>query len=134
MRPASIVQFERLYLAALAVALAGDLLSWNGVTAAMQGNPQMAQMGAGFAIGGMVAVYAVMLALWYFAAHRRSVIAKWIIAAWFVINTAALAFMLYRYGVALKLTIVLGWATYLLRAWAVSYLFKPDADAWFAKQ
>jgi hypothetical protein len=50
-----------------------------------------------------------------------------------VVNTVALALMLYRYGAQLKLTIVLGWAAYLLRAWAVSYLFKPDADEWFAK-
>ena len=133
MRPASIVQFERLYLAALAIALVGDVLSLSGVNAALLGNPQLAQMGAGIAIGGLVAVYAAMLALWYFAAYRRSVVAKWIIAAWFVLNTVMLALMLYRYGAQLKLTVILGWAAYLLRAWAVSYLFKPDADEWFAK-
>lgn len=134
MRPASIVRFERLYLGAVGVGLIGLALSWNGVIAAVRARPDIAQMGVGFVIAGLVLAYVAMLALWYFAAHRRSVIAKWVTSAWFVYSTVALALTIFQLGLRFDLVTVIGWLSYLLRAWSVSYLFKPDADAWFASK
>jgi hypothetical protein len=131
MRPASIVQFERLYLAALALNFIGELLNWGAVSAALRSSPELAELGPIVPILGLAIVYSAMIALWYFAARRRSVVAKWLLAIWFVVSTCLMALGLFR-GIDLGVVALLGWAAYLLRAWAVSYLFKPDADEWFA--
>ena len=57
--------------------------------------------------------------------------AKWILSAWFVIASCGLALSLFQ-GQFFGLAVYLGWIAYALRAKAVSDLFKPDADAWFA--
>jgi len=89
-------------------------------------------MGSGALIVMLVLYFAAAVALWFFAAWRRSVVAKWILAIWFIVSTCGLALSLFE-GVVFGLEAVLGWLGYALYAWAVSYLFKPDADAWFVK-
>jgi len=133
MRPASIVQFERLYLGALAISVIADAMNWSAAQAAIQRNPQIAAAGPIVLIAGLAISYVAMIALWYLAARRQSAVAKWILAIWFVLSTVFTALALFRGGFSLSVAAVLGWAAYLLRAWGVSYLFKPDADAWFAK-
>jgi len=132
MRPASIIRFEQLYLIAMAINLVADVLGWGAVSAAVKRSPELAAVGPMVPLIGIAIVYAAMIALWYFAARRASVVAKWLLAAWFVISTCALALGLMR-GIDLSMVALLGLAAFLLRAWAVSYLFKPDADVWFAK-
>jgi hypothetical protein len=132
MRPASIVQFERIFLAALAVDVVAAILGLEFTLAALKANPATASYGASAVIGTQLIFVAIAVGLWYLAAHRRSVVAKWIIAAWFVLASCMLALSLFQ-GAFFGLATVLGWLGYALRAWSVSYLFKPDADAWFAK-
>ncbi len=132
MRPASIIQFERLYLAAVVAGLIGQVLGWDAVTAAVASQPGAARLGAGFVVAGLAVVYAAMLALWYFAARRHSVVAKWILAIWFVLSAVTTALSIYHNGLHITLAAVVGWVSFLLLAWSVSYLFKPDAEAWFA--
>lgn len=131
-RPASIVQFERLFLAALFVDAVASIFGLGSTVASLKANPATAGYGASAVTGMLIAFVLVALALWYFAAHRRSVIAKWLIALWFVAASCMLALSLFQ-GPFLGVVSVLGWAGFALRAWATSYLFKPDADAWFAK-
>ncbi|MES2441621.1 MAG: hypothetical protein V4574_02230 [Pseudomonadota bacterium] len=134
MRPASIVQFERLYLAAMALGILVTILTWDAAVTALHANPQLTAVGPAVLACIIVAIQAAVLALWYFAARRRSVVAKWIISIWFVYSTVTMALALFRFGVRLDLVTVLSWASYLLRAWSVSYLFRPDAEAWFANK
>ncbi len=132
MRPTSILWFERLYLAAFALSLVSIALSWESGVAMMEANPNTRAMGAGVLVFGSAAVCIGTLLLWWFAAHRRSATAKWLISIWFVISTVMLALTLFRSGLRFDIVSAVGWAVYLLRAWALSYLFKPDAEAWFA--
>lgn len=137
MRPASIVQFERLFLAAAGIGLLGQLLSWNAIIASLRAQPSTAGMGPGSVIAVLALIYAVILLLWYFAARRHSVAAKWGCSIWFVVATVLQALQLLaivRGGLHLSLAGVLGWLSYALLVWSVSYLFKPDADAWFASK
>ena len=133
MRPASIVQFERLFLAALAIDIIGTLWGLGAAVATLKANPATAQYGASAVLATLLLFFAAGVALWYLAAHRRSIVAKWIIAAWFVLATSMLALSLFQ-GVYFGLATLLGWLAYGLRAWSVSYLFKPDADAWFSRK
>lgn len=133
MRPASIVQFERLFLASLAVRILANLIGFGDTLAAIKANPATGAYGASAVVTVMVLIWAIAVALWYFAARKASAVAKWILAAWFVIAACTMALGLFRGGFGLNLATLLSWATFLLLAWSVSYLFKPDADAWFAK-
>lgn len=133
MRPASIVQFERIFLASLAVRLLGDGIAIGASLKAAKAAALTTQFGLSAVLGVLVLVYAAMLALWYFAARRQSVIAKWLISIWFVVAACTTALSLFRGGFGFDLGSVLGLLTFLLLGWSVSYLFKPDADAWFTK-
>jgi len=134
MRPASIVQFERLFLAALALDAVVGALTWSAeIASAAKAYPQFAGAVAALVSCMMLGTIAIGLTVWYFAARRASVAAKWVAAIWFVIGTVLLALSLMR-GISFALPVVLGWLAYLLRAWGVSYLFKPDAEAWFASK
>lgn len=133
MRPASIVSFERFFLGALAADMLAAILALDTNLAALKASPATAGMGAGTLIGMLIVYVAFALAMWFLAARGRSVVAKWILSIWFVIATCMLALSLFQ-GNLFGLAVYLGWVAYGLRAMAVSYLFKPDADAWFAKR
>ena len=89
------------------------------------------QYGLSAVLGVLALVYAAMAAFWFFAARRQSVVAKWLISIWFVVAACTTALSLFRGGFGFDLGSVLGLLTFLLLGWSVSYLFKPDADAWF---
>lgn len=130
MRPASIISFERFFLAALAVDLLAFVLTFSATLAEFSKPP--VSLNAGTLIAFYAVCAAIFLALWYFVAQRRSVIAKWIVSIWFVIASCLLAVSLFN-GEFFGLPVYLGWLAYGLRAKATSDLFKPDADAWFAR-
>lgn len=134
MRPASIVQFERLFLGALALDALVYALTWSqDVAAGAKAYPQLAASVPATLACVIIAGLAIGVLLWYFVTRRASVVAKWIIAGWFVVGTMMLALSLFR-GISFALPVVIGWAAYALRAWSVSYLFKPDAEAWFTRK
>ena len=131
MQPASIISFERFFLGALAVDVLAGILAMETNLAALKANPATAGIGSGTLIALLLAYVALGLLLWFLAARKRSVVAKWILSAWFVIASCGLALSLFQ-GQFFGLAVYLGWIAYALRAKAVSDLFKPDADAWFA--
>ncbi|HYG28952.1 MAG TPA: hypothetical protein VD887_01935 [Allosphingosinicella sp.] len=126
MRPASIVNFERIVLLLIVILLADAVLNWDGLRAAA------AQQG--FGETALIAVYAVlvavMLLLLWLIAHRRSAVAKWI---WVLLSLAAIAVTIPAIGSALSwplpalLMQVAQWVLILLSMWM---LLRPDAGAW----
>lgn len=133
MRPASIVQFERLFLGALALDAISYALNWNAMVSLAKTYPELGGAGPALVFCMIAGSVAIGVLLWYFVAQRASVVAKWLVAGWFVISTMMLALSLFR-GISFALPVVIGWAAYALRAWSISYLFKPDAEAWFTRK
>lgn len=134
MRPNSIVQFERLFLIAWAINVLVTVLSWNASVALMTRDTGMDGSNQGIFMLATALGSALMLALWYFTAHRASVVAKWILSIWFVVTAMVLALAAFWTGIRFGAVEVLSWVRFVIFAWSISYLFKPDAEAWFAKR
>lgn len=135
MRPNSIVQFERLFLVQFAINIIIQALTWTSSVAALARRARIAESEACVYLAVFVGVaLLIQLALWFFAARRRSVIAKWILSIWFVLGAMQIALQTFQLGFSFSTPSLLGWAGFLIYAWAVSYLFKSDADEWFAKR
>ena len=131
MRPASIVLFEKLYIATIVIGLIGVVLSWNSLTAMAQAQPGVtASVGSGILIGALVFGFLIPLLLLYFIARRASNVAKWI----FVLLTAFSAYSFIA-GVANPHTpkgflLGLNAVSLLLTLYCAWLLFRPDAKAW----
>jgi hypothetical protein len=127
MRPASIVNFERIVLLLIVIGLVGTVLSWDGL--------QLAAAQQGLGEGALIAVHVVLLALLvlllWLIAHRRSAVAKWV---WILICLAGLAVSISGAGGLMDwplpalLMQVAQWVLLLLSIWM---LLRPDAGAWF---
>ncbi len=134
MRPQSIVIFERLYLASVALGLLFTAQNWSAREALLARNPTAAQFGwigpATTAVGLLIA-----LALWYFVARRGSVVAKWIVTVFAV--WAAVLLALYLFGLAAidgrLVTILTGAAQNLLYVASAVMLHRADSRAWFGE-
>ena|SRR5688572_18206977 len=130
-RPASIVLFEKLYIAVIIIGVIGVALSWNSLSAMAEAQPGVPEaMGSGILIGALIFGFLIPLLLLYFIARRASNIAKWI----FVILTA---FSVYSFiatlsnpmvpkGILLAVNVV----SLILTLYCAWLLFKPDAKAW----
>ena len=127
MRPASIVNFERLYLAAIAIGLVNTILSWDRSVAMLASQPGM-DFGPGFLVGTVVAGLIIQLLLWYFIARRGSSVAKWVLVLLFVLGLIFVATSPPIGGIAT----ILGVVTLLLDLAAIWMLFRPDARSWCA--
>ncbi|MDQ2877639.1 MAG: hypothetical protein M3R41_01000 [Pseudomonadota bacterium] len=136
-RPVSITNFERCYLGALVVGLISTAINWNTVIAMSSANPAAAQFGPGFIstmlIGGTIIGIAIRLALWFAAARKHAVVAKWIIVVLFAISAAGLVWSLLRQSMPGGLIGVFTVVGFLLDAAAVWFLFRPDARVWFGE-
>lgn len=130
MRPQSIIMFERLFLASLALGAVGFLLSYPRMADLAANDPGMRQLGlgSGFLIGIVIASYAVYLLLWHLIARRASNVAKWILV---VFTVAGVIVALPTLTGPWTSTFVLSLVVYALGILAVVYLFRPDAKAWF---
>lgn len=133
-RPPSIVRFERLYFASFGVGLIGWAVTWNTLSARLATDPRTAPYGwllpAAVVLGA-----AISLALWYLAARRASLAAKWIVVVLtaiamlrFVINVPAMLRGLMTPG---ELTLSI--AALALSVAAAARLFRVDARAWFGE-
>lgn len=132
MRPQSIVNFERLYLGALALGIVNTILSWNDTMAQVKQQPNAEILGPDFVYIVTGLSILIPLILWYFIARKASVVAKWILVVLFLLGLAG-TFMMISGGTYPKgLSGILGGVTTLLQAGAIWMLFKPDAKAWFA--
>lgn len=118
MRPRSIILFERLYLAAIAIEVVRVAADWS----------LLLQSSASDRWVRLIAI-AVSLSLVLLAARRRRRVAGWILAALFVIGLP-IAAELFGPGVAPG-TVAAGVAQLLLQAAALVLVFKPDSRAWF---
>ncbi len=131
MRPRSIILFERLFLASLAVGVVNFILGYGDAVAALQRDPNMQQLGLG---GGLVtAIFAVgtgiYLLLWFLIARKAVNIAKWVLVALIALSVVSLLNSLAA-SFTLNVATVLGLVTYALEVAAVVYLFREDAAAW----
>ncbi len=130
MRPISIVKFERCYLASIAVGLLNSIVT----LPVMLRTPQVAQaaamLGPNFFYGSVLFGIIITLLLWYFAARRASVVAKWIITVFFAFGVLSILRNLVA-GFPTASSGVLGVVGIVLQGVAVYLLFRPDAVAWF---
>ncbi|WP_423602729.1 hypothetical protein [Sphingomonas sp. MS122] len=138
MRPVSIVRFEQAYLASVVLWLVNLALGWKARLGSLEnnpafaGNPQMGELAQTMMIGTTVFMLILWLLLWYFTARRASEVAKWVVVALFGLSVVGLPFTLMSYPVVGVLSVVLSLVAFVVTAYAVWMLFRPDARAWFA--
>jgi hypothetical protein len=130
-RPASIVLFEKLYIAVIVIGVIGVALSWNSLSAIAGAQPGVpASAASGILIGALIFGFLIPLLLLYFIARRASNVAKWI----FVVLTA---FSLYSFVAGLAnpvmpkgLLLAVNVVSLALTLYCAWLLFRPDAKAW----
>lgn len=135
MRPVSIVRFDRLYLASIAIGLIGNIVEWPVTMARLTENPETAALGSGAAIaaGGMIVTgVLIALLLWFFAARRASNVARWIVAVFTAFSVGSLLIGFTGGAVILDAGGIIRLVAVTLQAAATIFLFRPDAAAWFA--
>jgi hypothetical protein len=132
MRPASIVNFDRLYLVGIVLGLVNSLMSVGQLQARISADPALRSLGSGQGlIFGLIALsLAIPLLLWFLIAHRRSMIAKWLLVAYTALAIINLLPTLRHLGMGGGLGILANLAIEALRVVALSFLFRPDAKAW----
>lgn len=128
MRPASIVNFERVVIVIILLSIASAALEWSRTVAqlARQG------VGEGVVIGVVGAMLALLLLLMWLIARRRSNIARWLYVALIVAMLAASLPSVLRTlegDLTMMLLNLLYVALALVSIWL---LFRADARAWFA--
>jgi len=131
MRPASIVNFERLYLGAIILGVISFFLAWDQTLAMLQTQTQGA-FGDSLLYAVVVISLGLQLLLWYLIAKRASVVAKWILIVWIGIGLIGLIGNLGSGTMPNPLSTMLTLATTVLQLLAVWMLFRPDARSWFA--
>jgi hypothetical protein len=130
MRPPSILMFERLFLASLAVSAASIVIGFDSMVDQLASEPATAALGigGGFLAGIMAFGMAISLLLWFLIAHKASNVAKWILIVLAALSLISLPAMLTG---PMDTTVLLGLASYALEIAALVYLFREDAAAWF---
>ncbi len=133
MRPGSIVQFERVLWAALAIDLVNNFLALPRMKATL--------VAQGLTPGPLVLTVACLLSpvigllLWYFIARRASVVARWIMVVLVGLGALSFAYVLRRPIAADGRAMVAGAVlTELLKVFAMTRLFTADAKRWFARE
>ena len=132
-RPPSIVNFERCYLGALVVATVNSALNWQRMMAIPAVQQAQVTIGAWYVPVTTALGYVIPLVLWYFAARRASVVAKWMVAVLFGLGVLGLIAGLALGTMSPGLGGVLSVVAFVLNAVAVWLLFRPDARAWFGE-
>ena len=132
-RPPSIVIFERCYLGALAVGLINTIVSWPIYKLMPAVRQAEAMIGPWYLPATSAAGFLVPLLLWFFAARRASVVAKWIIVILFALGALGVVFGVIMQSYPTSTTAVLSIVAFVLNAIAVTMLFKPDSRLWFGE-
>jgi hypothetical protein len=133
-RPQSIITFERCYLGAVALGLANNAFNWTNMQEQMAATPNSQLLPDWFLPATIAIGVVITLLLWYFIAHRASVVAKWIVVVFFAIGLLGLPGIItgLSTGLITPVMAAVGLVTLTLNAIAVWMLFRPDAKAWFA--
>ncbi len=135
-RPASIHQFENLWWGATAAWLVGTTLSWTRAQRNLLADPRTAPVADYAQLLVVMVVIGVTALLWWLTARRASRGGKWVVTALAVVG--GLIALGRLAGLALGRTPhVLSLGAFLLSAAltiaASAALFRPEADAWFAR-
>ena len=133
MRPASIVMFERLFVASIVLSVASFVIGYGDFSAQVANDPAMRQLGlgSGFVIGLAAVGYAIFLLLWYLIAHKAANWAKWVLVVVLLLSLASLPGALTGpWGLSTWLAL----AIYALQIAAVVCLFRADAKAWLGNR
>lgn len=139
-RPKSIVLFDRLYLLSIVVSLIGAAVTWNATMAkalsspAMIQNPEMAPMVTIFSIVGIGIYVAITLLLWWLIAYKANNIVKWVFVVLNVFGIAMAVFSLFAMNAEEAAAVYWKAAAWLFAIPALFFLFRPDANAWFANK
>ena len=136
MRPASIVTFERLFLASLALSVFSFVIGYGAMVEEIEREPALEQLGlgTGFMTGTFAVTVVIYVLLWFFIARKASNIAKWILVVLSAIGLVSFMASLATGQVAFDMTVLLGAAYYVLEIAAVAFLFRADANAWFRNE
>jgi hypothetical protein len=124
-RPASIVWFERLYLASVLVSAGNAAMQWE-TTTAQASSPA-------FVIGLQATIFAILLALTLLVSRKGNNVAKWVIVAFFAFRLVSFAYVLMVPAMMLG-PLVLTVLHTLLQTMAVALLFTPSARAWLGRK
>ena len=130
MRPASIVMFDRLFLASLAISVVSFVLSYDTLADQFANDPAMARagIGSGLVTGLMIGSVVIYLLLWFLISRKASNVAKWILVVLVALSLYSIAGSI---GGPWGFLTILGMLSYALEVAAVVYLFRDDAKAWF---
>lgn len=134
-RPRSILLFERLFLASVLIWCVVQAMTWNYRVALLAANPMLATPATAMATV-VLAIFAVSVAVWYFAARRSSRIAKWAAVALAICSVITFVFGLIAIGqpgMPGPVVKLLSIATSALCVVAAVPLFRPDAAIWFGE-
>jgi len=124
MRPRTVALGETLFFASLVLVLVGSVLTWRVAAATL---------GAGIALGSIIAVIVVPSLLLLLATRRRSRAALWLLAAW----TAFSVWSVVRQttaGSAFDVVAAITIAQLVLMIASVVLLFAGPSRAWFARR
>ena len=131
-RPLSIVNFERCYLGAFALGVVNVMVQWGELQAKIAAMPNSAMLGPWFFPMTIAFGWGITLLLWYFTAHRRASVTKWIIAVFFGLSVLSVVGSLLMGTLPSGLAGVIAIVAFVMNGVAVWFLFRPDANAWFA--
>ncbi len=137
MRPPSIVRFDRLFLAAIALWLIANLLDGPRTVAQVEASPQIAILGgnAVVLVAGMIAVLAaVALLLWHRVAWRGARWARIAVILFALVDTALFVTGLAGSNVAPRAATVAQMAAVVVQLLAIRALFRADARPWFRSE
>ena len=129
-RPASIILFERLFLASILLGLANSVFNWSTIMGQIAATPGASMFGGGFLIGTMLFGVAINLLLWYFIARRGANVARIIWTVLFAFGIFGVIAMFFQpTPLSVKIIPLISFA---LQAYGVFLLYRPDAKPWFS--
>ena len=131
MRPDSLRKFDMFYLAAILIGVASSLMNYDATLEAAA--TQLSEAGLQGYAGTVMAItlgviFAFNMLLWFLVSRLRIGFVKWLILL-IVLFSVANKLLGISQGVNVSITDVL---SVLLKAIAVSFLFRADTKEWFA--
>ncbi|WP_340588283.1 hypothetical protein [Erythrobacter alti] len=132
MRPDSIRKFDLFYLASIFISIASTLMNFDTQVAAL--DVRLAELGVVYPAEAFLLItlafsFAINVLLWFLASRLRLGFVKWIILALVLYSAITMAAGLSMGIGSISITALLN---LVLKAIAVSFLFRTDAKEWFA--
>ena len=134
MRPKSIVQFERVYLASMALSAIGLAVGWDKYVEEFAGLGVTRGVQQGILIGAVAISLLIEFALLYYIARRANAQAKMV----FLIFTALAVWYFLEDLIDtrnwLNRVLIVDAIIFVLNLFAAWLLFRPDAKAWLGSK